>query len=367
MPAPTGQIDRHVVLPIGQQRPPCLTTTRPPLESSLTIRPHPQPSSPVEPVASPSAYDHPQDRICIAISDNISSVQLNEYTIPADGIRWDVIDRTISALLGEEAYMWKTYSRTTSSTGSFTMYSTGPLTQSQIEDLQRWSAVANAEDRERDRITPGSTPEQKEARRLERLEHIQRSRAESEERDRIRFQREKQRRLIEREAAWEERRKEEAKRRWMERELEHDHCFQLHHGQSRSAAENLMMLDDDDKEEPVSQRKRKRAMFSSTEDYDDDTTNTSTTVNFHTANISTNTTSHRKKRSLKRPASTSRPGKRGHDSRKEKQKQKPQLQRDELVDICADWDNMSQLATKEDVHKLLLQFYRKKMRADARS
>ena len=230
------------------------------------------------------------------------------------------------------------------------MYSTNPLTQSQIEDLQRWSAEANAQDRERDIISSGSTPEEKEAKRLERLEHIQRSRSESEERDRIRLQREKQRRLIEREAAWEERRKEEAKRRWMERELEHDHGIHGHSG----SAENMMMIDDEDKEEPVSQRKRKRAMISN-----DDGDETTTTVDY-TANISTNPL-HRRKLSLKRPA---RPGKRGHDARKEKKK--PQLQRDELVDICADWDEVNRFATKDDVHKLLVRFYKKKMRADAR-
>lgn len=36
------------------------------------------------------------------------SVRLSEYVIPSDGIRWDIIDSSISKLLGEEAYLWNT-------------------------------------------------------------------------------------------------------------------------------------------------------------------------------------------------------------------------------------------------------------------
>lgn len=38
------------------------------------------------------------------------SVRLNEYSISSDGIRWDIIDRNITKLLGEEAYLWNTVS-----------------------------------------------------------------------------------------------------------------------------------------------------------------------------------------------------------------------------------------------------------------
>ena len=42
------------------------------------------------------------------------SVRLNEYSIPSDGIRWDIFDKNITKLLGEEAYLWNTVSYSTS-------------------------------------------------------------------------------------------------------------------------------------------------------------------------------------------------------------------------------------------------------------
>ena len=36
------------------------------------------------------------------------SVRLHEYSIPSCGIRWDVLDKNVTTLLGEEAYLWNT-------------------------------------------------------------------------------------------------------------------------------------------------------------------------------------------------------------------------------------------------------------------
>ena len=36
------------------------------------------------------------------------SIRLHEYSIPSCGIRWDVLDKNVTALLGEEAYLWNT-------------------------------------------------------------------------------------------------------------------------------------------------------------------------------------------------------------------------------------------------------------------
>lgn len=137
------------------------------------------------------------------------SVRLNEYSIPSDGIRWDIFDKNITKLLGEEAYLWNSYSRPED--GWYTMYATSPLTISQINDLKAWTAQANEEDRmaaEAAWKTGGKDDHHRvNERNLIRLERERR-----EARDQERWQREKRRREFEREIAWEERKRVEWRR-----------------------------------------------------------------------------------------------------------------------------------------------------------
>lgn len=137
------------------------------------------------------------------------SIRLNEYSIPSDGIRWDVFDKNITKLLGEEAYLWNTYSRPED--GWYTMYATRPLTVSQINDLKVWSAYASEEDRMAAEDARRRGEKDGDYRTRER-ELIRLEREEREARDQERWRREKRRREFEREVAWEERKRDEWRR-----------------------------------------------------------------------------------------------------------------------------------------------------------
>jgi len=96
------------------------------------------------------------------------------------------------------------------------MYATGPLTVSQVNDLKAWTAQANEEDQvaaEAAWPTGGKDDHHRvKVRDLIRLEWEQR-----EARDQQRWQREKGRRELEREVAWEERKTDEWRRYFRQR------------------------------------------------------------------------------------------------------------------------------------------------------
>ena len=109
------------------------------------------------------------------------------------------------------------------------MYATRPLTPSQINDLKAWSSHANAEDRlAAEAARPGG--KSAEEHRARERDAIRLRRAERDARDQERWQREKRRRALEKEIAWEERRRDEWRRYYRERPLEEE-------------GERLMMID----------------------------------------------------------------------------------------------------------------------------
>ncbi|KAF8423300.1 hypothetical protein EV426DRAFT_710698 [Tirmania nivea] len=144
------------------------------------------------------------------------SVRLNEYSIPSDGIRWDILIKNITKLLGEETYLWNTVSSSTSvilsnsqdseqysrpDDGWYTMYAANPLTVSQVNDLRAWTAQANEEGQMAAK-SAWRTGGKNDHNRPEKQELIRLERKQRRARDQERWRREKRRREFERKIAW---------------------------------------------------------------------------------------------------------------------------------------------------------------------